>query len=384
MCGIAGVHRLTDRPLPRFDAFVDELLLGIEHRGKHATGFAAITDKGNIIHQRASCEASKFVKARRSIPEHARSVILHTRWATQGDPAFPENNHPVRSGDFYVVHNGHISSDRDVFNLAPFKRMGQVDSEAIAAVLRMKGWTDAVEDGLDLLDGGMAFAAINRSAPGELLLAKGWDSPLYVARSKHLLVWASTVETIRRAWGKVLGTPPKRIDYLKAGTALIVRRDDVREADFKLGWGGYSRYTSSSTKVTGGTNIGTGGVTTCNTENAARIVQQAIERTTGLAPREGMTGGRVYSPAGWRDMTDDELSELDRGEHADSLATTFAYHEHPADEGDAGDSLVRCDDCMEWTPVNDIHVSHAFGTINMLCDDCHEWAVEAGVVIADR
>lgn len=373
MCGIAGAHRLTDRPFPRFDSFVDELLLGIEHRGKHATGFAAITDKGNVIHQRASCEASKFVNGRRSIPEHARSVILHTRWATQGDPAFPENNHPVRSGDFYVVHNGHIWSDNDVFKIAPFKRLGEVDSEAIAAVLRMKGWTDAVEEGLDMLDGNMAFAALNRSAPGELLLAKGWDSPLYVARSTHLLVWASTIETIRRAWGKVLGTPPKNIQYLKSGTALIVRKDDVREAEFKLGWGGWSSNSRSST------------VTTCNTPDAARIVQKAIERTTGVtripaSTREGMSGGRVYSPAGWRDATDEELDALSD----ENLARTVAYYEHPSDEATGEPALVHCDDCMEWIDVEDVHVSHAFGTINMLCDDCYEWAVKAGVVIKDR
>lgn len=385
MCGIAGVHRLTDRPFPRFDAFVDELLIGIEHRGKHATGFAAITDKGNVIHQRASCEASKFVKGRRSIPEHARSVILHTRWATQGDPAFPENNHPVRSGDYYVVHNGHIWSDGDVFRVAPFKRVGEVDSEAIAAVLRMKGWTDALEDGLDLLDGNMAFAAINRSAPDELILAKGWDSPLYVARSAHLLVWASTIESIRKAWGKVLGTPPKNIQFLKPGVALVVRTGDVNEVEFKLGRGGYSRYTSSYTGDTGTSGASGSGTTVCNTPDAARIVQQAIDNAAGvtrIGTLEGMANGRVFTPAGWRDMTDDELEELDDS----NLARTFAYHEHPADEeAEEGEpALVRCDDCMEWTPVDSIHVSHAFGTVNMLCDDCHEWAVEAGVVIADR
>lgn len=375
MCGIAGVHRLTDRPFPRFDAFVDELLVGIEHRGKHATGFAAITDKGNVVHQRASCEASKFVKGRRSIPEHARSVILHTRWATQGDPAFPENNHPVRSGDYYVVHNGHIWSDGDVFRVAPFKRVGEVDSEAIAAVLRMKGWTDALEDGLDLLDGNMAFAAINRSAPGELILAKGWDSPLYVARSAHLLVWASTIESIRKAWGKVLGTPPKNIRFLKPGVALVVRKGDVNEVEFKLGYGGWSSHGGRDTSSSTGTTV---------SNDAARIVQQAIEQTTGItripAGREGMSGGRVYAGGQWRDATNEELDSL----NDDTLARTYAYHAKPDDAEEGEPALVRCDDCMEWTPVDSIHVSHAFGTVNMLCDDCHDWAVEAGVVIADR
>lgn len=380
MCGIAGIHRLTDREEPKLGRLMDELLLGIEHRGKDATGFAAITDKGTVVHQRASCEARKFVAGRKPIPANSRTVILHTRFATQGSPAFPENNHPVRSGDFYVVHNGHIWSDTDVFQVAPFKRAGQVDSEAIAAVLRMKGWTGALDDGLDMLDGNMAFAAINRSAPGELLLAKGWDSPLYVARSKHLLIWASTQETIRAAWAKVLGTPPKRFEFLSPGEALVVNGGEVREAEFRLGWGGYTKSSTVTPKVTPKPTI-------VSTTDAAGIVNTAIQRANARW-REGSqgdvrTGGYIYT--GQEGDPWDDVETLDDLTLARTYARIHSGEEGAGEDGiPSGIDLVRCDDCMDWTPVAETRVSHFGALVNILCSECHDHAVEAGIVEEDR
>ncbi len=91
---------------------------------------------------KASTDAKGFRPFRRRLPADADVVIAHTRWATQGSPAFPENNHPVKRGPMFVTHNGVIYNDRSVFSLTKRTPYGQVDSEAIAALLSAYGTLD--------------------------------------------------------------------------------------------------------------------------------------------------------------------------------------------------------------------------------------------------
>src|SRR5512141_3270945 len=85
MCGIAGFH-VRDASKLRLDLsrLVEELLLGIEHRGGDATGYACLTEQGAFQSQKASCDAWDFLKGCRPLPSGVRSCILHTRWATKG------------------------------------------------------------------------------------------------------------------------------------------------------------------------------------------------------------------------------------------------------------------------------------------------------------
>lgn len=219
MCGIAGYHiRRMSRVSFNPSALAAELLLGIEERGKDATGYVAVSADGSLQSQKAACAASVFVSACRSLPADTRTVLLHTRLATQGKAAFPENNHPVTSGGVHVVHNGHIYNDRALFGSLGVDRLGYVDSEVIPACLAVEGW-DKPARALELLDGALAIAAINEHAPGELLLAKGEWSPLYVVASENLIVWASTKTAILRAWKRALGTEPRkeRVRMMLAG-----------------------------------------------------------------------------------------------------------------------------------------------------------------------
>jgi len=64
--------------------------------------------------------------------------IVHTRWATQGDPSFNGNNHPIDVAGIVGVHNGHCSNDRALFariESDAYERQAEVDSEAIFAWL---------------------------------------------------------------------------------------------------------------------------------------------------------------------------------------------------------------------------------------------------------
>jgi glucosamine 6-phosphate synthetase-like amidotransferase/phosphosugar isomerase protein len=235
VCGIAGIHRLTDRPMPKLDEFASELLAGIQHRGSDATGFVGMNDDGAVQLQKASCSAYYFNQHRAPLARDTRTVLLHTRFATQGKPAFPENNHPVEAGGIYCVHNGHVNNDSEVFEKPGVGvRRGQVDSEAIPALVAAKGW-ESLPESLEVLQGAVAVAMLNEQRPGELVLARGYSSPLVVLQTRHLIVWASTVQAIEDAWARVLGTPPNptRRKYLVEGSALVVNRGNVEEKRFQ-------------------------------------------------------------------------------------------------------------------------------------------------------
>lgn len=234
MCGIAGFHVRGDDSLGEAaDELMHELLTCIDHRGGDATGYAAFTRSGEVRMQKASCKAWPFVKSAKKLPADTRTAILHTRMATQGSSAFPENNHPVVSGGTYLVHNGHVWNDAELFRDSGYDRCGEVDSEAIACAIDYHGWRNA-ETALGSVQGAMAIAACSVAHPGELLLAKGYDSPLHVYSNRSLVVWASESWAVSFAWKIVFGTAPekKHIRALSAGEIVRYSGGERRGSRF--------------------------------------------------------------------------------------------------------------------------------------------------------
>jgi len=133
MCGIAG-YCLNPKEHQRASVadLAGQMLLDIEHRGQHATGSAWINPaNGNRVILKAAIPATKFVQYNKDLCKNAQTAILHTRWATQGDPKDNNNNHPIPRGKIVLTHNGHISNDRELFKQLKVARNGKVDSEAV-------------------------------------------------------------------------------------------------------------------------------------------------------------------------------------------------------------------------------------------------------------
>jgi hypothetical protein len=215
----------------------DMLLLGIESRGKKATGMVSYTPGGkDVVYNKGAVTAKDFIEVRDPIPEGARVVLLHTRLDTKGDPEVNANNHPVICGSTFVVHNGAIHNDDELFEKEKADRVGEVDSEAIAMLLHKLG-LDKAEDALAKLEGSFAIAAIDPDKhPDTLLLAKGRHSPLVFHESEKFVVFASTTPAIRDAWKTVLGTPPnyKSFTDAKEGEIFVVTADGVEKKKFEV------------------------------------------------------------------------------------------------------------------------------------------------------
>jgi hypothetical protein len=371
MCGIAGIH-VKEAFMGRFplDRMANALLLGIESRGRDATGYVAVNGDNEIRFQKAPVEASAFIEKKKPIPNDARTVLLHTRYATQGEPSNANNNHPVLYKSCFTVHNGHIGNDDEIFNELgeDFPRGAQVDSEAISALFSYHGFASAddIKTTLESLRGGFAIATIDpEQAPGRLLLAKGPSSPLYVLNHKKAIIWASTERAIEDAWGAVLGTPPKKkaklwererdlngMCSMWQGKAFIIDNDDVEVMDFK----------SSNFRPYTPTNVGTEdaddwyyyGSAACDTD------YERWMDSDDKPNRSASTPGWNRQPGWEKDPTDGWVYNGPRyesqrgtllGEHIKEWTCKPSYKacEHPCIGG--CNSFVNCT-CIEGHPDN--------------------------------
>lgn len=248
MCGIAGIYfkNPSDQYLSdeETESLVNELLLGIEHRGKHSTGVAAIDDAGITSLQKGDVTASTFIPWRTQLMENPRTILLHTRFATKGSPKNILNNHPIEYKETTIVHNGHISNDDELFKDEELPRIAEVDSEAIAAVLNK--YAGDPKEALEKMGGGYAIAAFDKRFPDTVLWAKGPSSPFHYIETRGMFVWASESVVIRDAMEKALGFEVKfnEVNDLKYGEYAVIIGDSMVKDDFKPY---YKTYTSTYT-----------------------------------------------------------------------------------------------------------------------------------------
>ncbi len=366
MCGIDGIHVFDSNHglrWSKFETAVDHLFGSIDHRGGDATGFVAVSDE-ETVWQKASCGAFDFYKERKQLPWGFRNVLLHTRMATQGSAAFPENNHPVRRGSVYIVHNGHIWNDYEVFNKkVKSDRYGQVDSEAIAAIISKYGIM-RTHDAMEELSGAAAIGAIDSTNPGLMVLARGSSSPLMYYRNEHIAIFGSTKEAVKKAWKSLYGTGPKdkKIEDVREGIAIYLDEKEERRT-FRPDDYYYSKATV--VKATGG------------------YVSSGSEYESWSNGHYNYTDPKVtvVSPYGGREIDDEIIAGLEHG-----LCRHFANYLdcevcNPDDEhgsylpelkksGKAWINAHKCDLCEAWFGEDELLRVEDWEDKWVFCDSC--------------
>ena len=199
MCGIMGYYCFgAIRPDKQKITTMFELL---QSRGTDASGFAFLRD-GNLIVQKAAIRSSIMVHSKEWQEVELPPVfIAHTRMKTQGSERNNNNNHPLfNKAGLCIVHNGMIHNDEEIFGKQ--KRDGEVDSEAILAVLSSKGKGDKIKKVFEKLEGSFAFALIDRSNPDRLVLVKK-DNPLELLYDdlSDILYFCSEADIMRESLG---------------------------------------------------------------------------------------------------------------------------------------------------------------------------------------
>lgn len=229
MCGIAGANIAPEENVNARDLSI-ALLLGIEERGRDATG-AAFFEDGQPFVQKTDMAASEFVEYL-EMKDDVSNIILHTRRTTQGSERNNANNHPVDVNGLIGVHNGVIYNDDALFRRIESltgvnKRIAQVDSEAIFATL-LHGQEKA-PDALSRVDGSAAVAWIESYGdPDVMHVSRVSFSPVvYAFTEAGSFVFASTEKALRTAMGSV-GMRISGGPYtLQERTYLRVRRGEI-------------------------------------------------------------------------------------------------------------------------------------------------------------
>lgn len=226
MCGICGFSLGSSE---RVDAatIAGMLLVGIEERGRHATGAAWDNGDGQVWVSKAPMPASKFVGTiEKSIPADTRTFIGHTRWATQGSPENNDNNHPIDVNGIVGIHNGCIYNDDTLFErIGKEKRIAEVDSEAIFAYILHSNLP--ITQALAEVKGSAAVAWMDTEDPDTIHLARISSSPLIVAMTEAgSLFFASTRACLNEVadWMKI---EYSSITEIPEGTYFTVRHGEI-------------------------------------------------------------------------------------------------------------------------------------------------------------
>lgn len=261
MCGIAAFSAPADSNL-NARLLAHHLLTQIEDRGSHASGFAYIDADGSVGMYKNPIPGSQLPL--HELPRNAKTVVIHTRYATQGSPKNNRNNHPVISTDnrIALVHNGVISNDyalREELGLTDAH--GEVDSLVIPSLIAQQG-----EKALSKLSGYAAIAWLDVENPEILSIAKLKNSPVsYTHLPDGTFVMASTAPLLIKAlWGAglefggVFDLAETRMLKIKGGFIMDHDRSPVMSYDY----GSYRRHANATSGGKGTTTPPTSTTTT--------------------------------------------------------------------------------------------------------------------------
>lgn len=208
----------------------------LEARGRDSSGIGFIRNC-NLIINKAPIRSSEFVKSNDWLElDLPKIMIMHTRMKTQGSEKNSNNNHPIYNKEgVALIHNGVIHNDHEIFGKSQ-KRDGEVDSEAILAVISSKTKGDKIKKVFDRIDGSFAVAVIDKNIPDQLILIKK-DNPLvlYYNSEDDILYFCSEREIMQQALeikseskrGFTLGEKDYHFYDMENNHGLVLSRDGV-------------------------------------------------------------------------------------------------------------------------------------------------------------
>lgn len=240
MCGIIGVlpkkTKISDS-IPRsareasIRFLATQLLIGVEERGKDATGIAAHlagqewfvlkqpvaakeftvnTGQEKYSNQKTYHNYRSAMAAWRNCAENkslTAACIGHARKGTKGSEYEDVNNHPILVENCIIgVHNGRIENDSRIFDIhKDLKRKGEVDSEAVfqlqyALSKDAPPSLDILQDMDSRLRGEYATLSINTRFPGVVAaLRRGKPMDVGIVEKLGLILIASENKSIDEA-----------------------------------------------------------------------------------------------------------------------------------------------------------------------------------------
>lgn len=215
MCGIAGFARQPGASTPAACVkAVEKMLLMMEHRGKHATGFATLDIEGGVevfkraVEVKVAVESQPWKDAVKEIDDGTTVMMGHVRHSTHSrnkDKDFAA--HPFTEGKVVGVHNGVIDNWKQIekqlgFNKRPLTERWDVDSQAaFGALSKHKNPATA----LAMLEGWFVLTWLKN---GHLFMTKSPMTTLataYIPQYRTLL-WCSESKILEAVLNSTLET----------------------------------------------------------------------------------------------------------------------------------------------------------------------------------
>ena len=164
MCGIfgwAGLSALEERK-------IDSLVSHSQQRGRDSSGLV-LFDGSNYEGHRADFTITKLLKRAPAIYS-APVAVGHSRLITNGTT----DNQPVTRDGVYVIHNGIVVNDEEIWSTLRSTREFQIDSEVIVAIavehLEDGGTVESIADAVLSKAKGIIAAALVIPRLGKLVL----------------------------------------------------------------------------------------------------------------------------------------------------------------------------------------------------------------------
>lgn len=242
MCGIAGIlmypQERTENELEYIRKLADALLTENEVRGDHAAGIVTFKKDRSHAMLKQPVAASvltdsepwnNFVKE--NITNDTTNILLHTRYATQGEPDNNLNNHPIETYSCVGIHNGWINNDDQLFEEFGLHRAAEVDSEVIFRLvdhmgLRLTG--DKMKAVAETISGAFTFAFVRKFFPHHMWVVKNQQPITFVylerlnitlfASQRNFLPAAISYANIETDY---VGFNPADLDYLEPDRETI-------------------------------------------------------------------------------------------------------------------------------------------------------------------
>lgn len=202
MCGLVGI---AGNLAHRDEATMKRLFLLDYFRGTDATGFASVSNSGEIKVAKIASNPIELFDTQRyrnaSGGASSRVFLGHNRAKTVGNNSF-NNAHPFEFGHIVGAHNGTLEKSSFRALEQKLEEEFEVDSQAIFACIAKFG----IEETVPLLEGAWALVWYD-SQKGTLNFLRNEKRPLWYAYAKNnkRLFWASEFLMIDNAL-KMAGT----------------------------------------------------------------------------------------------------------------------------------------------------------------------------------
>lgn len=226
MCGIFGYIGKEVKVAALIDG-----LSRLEYRGYDSCGFAGVKHSQFFLKKRPGKIAQLRRELKPVLAEQFQASILHTRWATHGEPN-KKNAHPHlgMQGNVAVVHNGIIENHlnlREKLQQEGIKFASDTDTEVISHLIEKfyKGSIEeAVYEAVKSLRGSYALGVISRKEPDKLIVVRK-GSPLIIGVGKDGQFLASDLPALIPF--------VKKIIHLEDEQVAVLKTADIRIFDFQ-------------------------------------------------------------------------------------------------------------------------------------------------------